>query len=121
MTVPLRCGIVAVLVPHNLGDRSMNWDPSLLTPSHLALWQIALAWAIQLPLTFLFFLMLTTSGIMSIDMTEAMLKEEVAAARPIKRFFLTVFVGPTLAVIGSALLFLFMTAAICGAASNRRD
>ena len=99
----------------------MNWDPSLLTPSHLAIWQIVLAWAIQLPVAFLFFLMLATSGIMSIDMTEAMLNEETRTARPLKRLLLTVIVGPSLAVIGSVLLFLFMTAAIGAAATNQRD
>jgi len=99
----------------------MNWDPSLLTSSHLAIWQIALAWVIQLPLAFLFFLMLTVSGIMSIDMTEAMLKEEIRTARAYKRFFLTFIVGPTLAVIGSAVLCFFMTAVLCGAATNQQD
>lgn len=89
----------------------MNWDPQLLTPSHLALWQIMLVWIIELPLAYLLFLTLAMTGIISINMTEAALKHEYEMVGPFKRFWLTFFVGPTLAIIGQILLCMFLLAA----------
>lgn len=95
----------------------MMWNP-LLEPSHLAMWQLIIVWAIELPLVFLMFLVLVVTGIMSCNMTEAALKQPIEEAGPFKRFFLTFFVGPTLAILTQA----FLCAVIIAAVSDgRRD
>lgn len=100
----------------------MNWDPSLIMPSDLALWQIIIAWLVYLPLSFLLFMLLVITGIISIDMTEFALKQEYETAGPIKRFFLSIFVGPMLAIINQVLLCMFLIAAITtGGRTNGRN
>lgn len=99
----------------------MNWDPNLIGPSGLALWQIAFAWLIYLPLVFLLFMFLVITGIVSINMTESILKQEYETAGPVKYFFLLVFAGPMLAIIGQALLCVFITTAVTTAGRAGRE
>ena len=99
----------------------MNWDPSLLATSDLALWQVVIAQVVYLPLSFLLCMILIFSGVASIEMTEATLKQEYETAGLIKRFFLSAFVGPILAIITQVLLCMFLVAAIAsGGRTNER-
>ena len=94
----------------------MNWDPNMLQPSDLAMWRIILGWSIGLPLVFAFFMFYVISAEVAIAWTESAMRESIKEARPIKKFFLEIFVGPVLAITSLILLWMF----VLGATGDRR-
>ena len=92
----------------------MNWNPELMAPSNLALWQVALSWVIMIPATFAMFMVLVVSGITAVNIVEAASARSFRSAGPVRRFFMTFFEGPILAILVQAFLCIVFVAAICG-------
>lgn len=95
----------------------MNWDPSMLQATDLALWRVVLSWSIALPLVFSFFLFYVISAEVAMTWTETTMRDGVEKAGPVKKFFLEVFVAPMLAITFLVLLWFFLI----GAVSQRRS
>ena len=92
----------------------MNWNPELMAPSNLALWQVALSWVIMIPATFAMFMVLVVSGITAVNIVEAASARSFRSAGPVRRFFMTFFEGPVFAVLTQVFLCVVLITAICG-------